>query len=85
MRSGGCAKVCPVDCIAPGYPVDRWPYFYIDPAACIDCGACVPACPYNAIWPLEDIPDELRSDIKPNYEFFEHGPGYDTRRYLWDE
>ncbi len=82
MRSGGCAKVCPVDCIVPGYPIDRWPYFYIDPATCIDCGACVPACPYNAIWPLEEVPDMLQADIQPNYEYFKHGPGYKARQHF---
>lgn len=84
MRSGGCVKVCPVDCIVPGYPIDKWPHFYIDPAACIDCGACVPACPYNAIWPLEEVPRVLQADIGPNYEYFERGPGYDARRHFAD-
>ena len=79
MRHGGCAEVCPVDCIIPGQPIDEWPYYYIDPEECIDCGACIPACPYNAIWPEEDVPPELQDDIQPNYDFFRHGPGYSAR------
>ena len=79
MRHGGCVKVCPVDCIVPGLPIDEWPYYYIDPSECIDCGACVPACPYNAIWREEDVPPELQDDIRPNYDYFERGPGYSAR------
>lgn len=84
MRSGGCAKVCPVDCIVPGYPISEWPYFYIDPDTCIDCGVCIPACPYNAIWPEEEVPDTLQADIEPNFEYFKSGPGYDARRHFPD-
>jgi ferredoxin len=79
LRHGGCVKVCPVDCIAPGEPMDVWPYYYIDPATCIDCGKCIPACPYNAIWPEEEVPAPLRGDIEANYEYFESGPGYPDR------
>jgi ferredoxin len=27
---------------------------------CIDCGACIPACPVHAIYDTLDIPDDLR-------------------------
>jgi ferredoxin len=33
---------------------------YIDPEVCIDCGACIPACPVHAIYETLDMPDELR-------------------------
>jgi ferredoxin len=29
---------------------------YIDPDTCIDCGACEPVCPVQAIFPLEELP-----------------------------
>jgi ferredoxin len=29
---------------------------YIDPDTCIDCGACVPECPYSAIFPEDEVP-----------------------------
>ena len=68
-------EVCPVDCIAAGKPIAEWPTYYIDPDACIDCGACVSACPYNAIWPEEDMPEPLQGDIQANYDYFKRGPG----------
>ncbi|MHC1784545.1 MAG: ferredoxin family protein [Anaerolineaceae bacterium] len=55
LRDGGCATVCPVDCIVPGKPTDTWPLYYIDPDTCIDCGACVPECPFAAIFPEDEV------------------------------
>jgi NAD-dependent dihydropyrimidine dehydrogenase PreA subunit len=48
--------VCPVECINPGTPVEQWPTYYIEPSTCIDCGACVPECPYHAIFPEDEVP-----------------------------
>jgi ferredoxin len=56
LRDNGCVEVCPVECITPGDPSSKWPTFYIDPGSCIDCGACVPECPYNAIFPEDEVP-----------------------------
>jgi ferredoxin len=40
----------------PGYPIAEWPWIYIDPDTCIDCGACVPECPFAAIFPEDEVP-----------------------------
>jgi len=48
--------VCPVECIVPGKPQEEWPWYYIDPDTCIDCGACIPECPYEAIFPEDEVP-----------------------------
>jgi ferredoxin len=40
----------------PGIPSSEWPCYYIDPDTCIDCGACVPECPYSAIFPEDEVP-----------------------------
>jgi ferredoxin len=45
-----------VECIIPGDPVEEYPWMYIDPDTCIDCGACVPECPYEAIFPEDEVP-----------------------------
>ena len=61
LRDGGCATVCPVECIVPGKPVEKWPWYYIDPDTCIDCGACVPECPFAAIFPEDEVPSAYKA------------------------
>lgn len=56
LRDSGCVEVCPVDCIVPGKPQDEYPWYYIDPDSCIDCGACIPECPFGAIFPEDEVP-----------------------------
>jgi ferredoxin len=56
LRDNGCMDVCPVECISPGEPAAEWPTFYIDARTCIDCGACVPECPFAAIYPEDEVP-----------------------------
>ena len=48
---------------------------YIDPEECIDCGACEPECPVEAIFEEEEVPSEWYDFIKKNYDFF--GCNYD--------
>jgi len=50
-----------VECIVPGKPVAEWPLYYIDPDTCIDCGACVPECPYSAIFPEDEVPSAYKA------------------------
>ncbi len=56
LRDTACVEVCPVECMVLGKPETEWPWLYIDPDTCIDCGACVPECPYEAIFPEEEVP-----------------------------
>jgi NAD-dependent dihydropyrimidine dehydrogenase PreA subunit len=56
-KDTSCVDVCPVDCIHPRKDepeFERASMLYIHPEECIDCGACVPACPVAAIY---DSPD----------------------------
>src|SRR5205085_11108332 len=46
-----CVVVCPCECF---YGDDR--QLYIDPEDCIDCGACIPECPVEAIYPDAGVP-----------------------------
>jgi NAD-dependent dihydropyrimidine dehydrogenase PreA subunit len=43
---------------------------YIDPDACIDCAACEPECPVDAIFEADNVPPEWHSYIKLNADFF---------------
>ncbi len=47
-----CVAVCPVEAFK-----EAATYLVIDPDECIDCGACVPECPVDAIFADTDIPD----------------------------
>jgi NAD-dependent dihydropyrimidine dehydrogenase PreA subunit len=60
-----CVKECPVDCIYEGARA-----LYIQPEECINCGACVPVCPEEAIYFEEDLPESLRPYLKDNEDFF---------------
>src|SRR5579883_2415542 len=47
-KDTACVDVCPVDCIHPRKDEANFAdatQLYIDPAECIDCGACVPSAP----------------------------------------
>jgi len=59
-----CVEVCPVDSF---YEADEDPKMvFIHPEVCIDCGACAPECPVEAIFPDEEVPENLQQYIKIN-------------------
>lgn len=55
-RFTDCVAVCPVDCF---HGDDEM--LYIDPDECIDCGACVPECPVEAIYDETQLPDDQKA------------------------
>lgn len=61
-----CVEECPVDCIYEGQRA-----LYIHPDECVDCGACEPVCPVEAISYEDDVPDEFETFIADNARFFE--------------
>ena len=68
-----CVEECPVDCIYVG---ER--KLYINGKECIDCGACEPACPVEAISQDRRVPDDQHEFIEDNQRFFaEVLPGRD--------
>ena len=71
LRDSACVDVCPVECIVGGQPEAEWPWFYIDPDTCIDCGACVPECPFEAIFPEDEVPKEFA--MAAGVEYIPHG------------
>ncbi len=68
-----CIEECPVDCIYEG---DR--KLYINDKECIDCGACEPVCPVEAISQDRRVPEEYTEFVEDNKTFFtEVLPGRD--------
>jgi ferredoxin len=63
-----CVDVCPVDCIHYEDGVDR--KAFINPDDCIDCGACEPECPVNAIFPADAVPAEWAEHAAINATWF---------------
>ena len=43
---------------------------YIHPDECVDCGACEPVCPVEAIYYEDDVPDQWKDYTKANVDFF---------------
>jgi ferredoxin len=64
VKDKSCIDVCPVDCI---HETDRM--LVIDAEECIDCGACEPECPVEAIFPEDAVPDTWAPFIRINYAY----------------
>ena len=67
VKDKSCVAVCPVDCIHGG---DADKQLYIDPAECIDCGLCEPECPVDAIFMEDEVPDQWKSFIQINADYY---------------
>jgi ferredoxin len=76
-RDQSCVEVCPVDCIH-----DLGVMFVIDPDTCIDCGACLPECPVDAISDDRALPAEWQPYADASAAF---ALGKDEVRRLLDE
>ena len=72
-KDTACVDVCPVDCIHPRKDepdFEQTSMLYIHPDECIDCGACVPACPVAAIYDSTDsTPPSQKQLIDANATF----------------
>ena len=64
IKDLSCIDVCPVDCIHVGERM-----LVIDPEECIDCGACEPECPVEAIFPEDALPEKWEPFVKINAAF----------------
>ena len=56
-----CVVVCPAECFYEGESM-----LFIHPDECIDCGACVPECPVQAIYYEDDVPEPWWEYIELN-------------------
>ena len=66
IKDRACVEECPVDCIYEGNRM-----LYINPVECVDCGACEPVCPVEAIYYEDDLPSEMAEYYDVNVQFFD--------------
>ena len=66
VKDRACVEECPVDCIYEGNRM-----LYIHPEECVDCGACEPVCPVEAIYYEDDLPEDMEEYLDINAQFFE--------------
>ena len=64
-KDASCVAVCPVDCIYEGDD-----QYHINPEECIDCGACEPECPVEAIFAEDSVPEDWQPFVAKNRAFF---------------
>jgi NAD-dependent dihydropyrimidine dehydrogenase PreA subunit len=62
LKDRSCVDVCPVDCIHEAARM-----LVIDPEECIDCNACVPECPVDAVFPEDALPEKWQAFVRINY------------------
>jgi len=70
-----CVAVCPVDCFYEGENM-----LVINPDECIDCGACEPECPVNAIYEEDDVPAQYKEYVALNEKLASAWPGITTQQ-----
>jgi NAD-dependent dihydropyrimidine dehydrogenase PreA subunit len=68
-KDQSCVEVCPVDCI-----YETEPMLVIHPGECIDCGACIPECPVEAIVREDDLATQDARFVAVNAAIMD-GPG----------
>ncbi|MBB4135205.1 ferredoxin--NADP+ reductase [Gordonia humi] len=65
----------------------RTEMLHIDPQSCIDCGACVEACPVDAIKSEDDLDEQEEPYLDLNKDYFDQHPmessGLDAPKPLW--
>lgn len=75
IKDSLCVDVCPTDCIhpkqdEPGF--EEATQLFVDPAECIDCGACIPACTSDSILAADDLPEDKKPFVEKNVAFFKN-------------
>lgn len=74
-RFTDCVAVCPVECF---HGDDKM--LYIDPDECIDCGACVPECPTEAIFSEDDLPEKWAEYVALNAKVSQSWPTISAKK-----
>ncbi len=68
-----CATECSTNAIHPLSYEDgagAATQLFINPDECIDCGSCIAICPSNAIFPLDELPEDKAEFAEINAAYF---------------
>src|SRR5579862_3210876 len=68
-RRQNMAYVITDKCIKDEPGFDSVKQLYVDPAGCIDCGACVPVCTSESIHSEDDLTDDLKPFVEINSKY----------------
>src|ERR1700733_5945009 len=72
VKDKSCLEECPVNCIYEGERM-----LYIHPDECVDCGACEPVCPVEAIFYEDEVPPKWFKFIAAGEDFVSRMPAVD--------
>ncbi|MEO2167423.1 MAG: ferredoxin family protein [bacterium] len=78
----GCLAVCPFDCIYEYKGEDKESFpnqLYIHPDECIDCGACEPECPWQAVYEEVAVPEVFTEDTPLNYKMMDDADSFEVK------
>lgn len=84
----GCVSVCPVDCIYEYVGEDKQTFpnqLYIHPDECIDCGACEPECPWQAIFEEPAVPALFKDDTELNRKIMDDMDHFKVKAFEQEE
>lgn len=70
-----CVTVCPVDAFHEGGRM-----LYINPDTCVNCDACVPSCPVEAIYSEENLPTKYAKYLDLNGEGSKQAPNINQKK-----
>lgn len=70
-----CVVVCPCDCFHEGDQM-----LYIHPDHCVDCEACQPECPVEAIFHEDSVPEPWAEFVALNAEMAAKSPCITERK-----
>jgi ferredoxin len=79
IKDTACVDACPCDCIHPRRDESAFlvePMLYVNPVECIDCGACVPACPVAAIFLMDNLPAKWKNFAERNAAYYAKQPTF---------
>ena len=83
VKDSACVDVCPVDCIHPRKDESDFEsatHLYIHPDECIDCEACVPECPVEAIFHEDNLPEDQKPFTALNAEMSPQSPSITEKK-----